>query len=249
LDRLIEATARAEQRHFWWRGFRAFVGPALASAAAGRRVRALDCGCGTGANLAMLRDFGTAVGIDLTWAGLAFARERGERALAQATADALPFADATFDLVASFDMLQCVPDAAERAAIREIHRVLRPGGHAVLNVAAMDVLWGNHSILSHEVRRYSRRQLRERLTAAGFRLVRITYTNATLFPVLAPLRMAQRAAGLATSDADSKAAHEATIPPWPINVALAGLLRAEAAAVRWIDMPFGSSLLAIARRA
>jgi ubiquinone/menaquinone biosynthesis C-methylase UbiE len=247
LDRLLEATARAEQEHFWWRGFRAFVRPAIARAAAGRRVRVLDCGCGTGANLAMLREFGPAVGIDLTWAGLAFARDRGERRVARATAGALPFPDAAFDLVTSFDMLQCVPDEAEPVALAEIRRVLGPGGHAVLNVAAMDILWGNHSILAHEVRRYSRRGLRERLVAAGLQPLRITYTNATLFPILAPLRIAQRAMGLATSDADAKAEQEVTIPVRPVNAAMTALLRLEAAAVRAIDMPFGSSLLAVAK--
>jgi ubiquinone/menaquinone biosynthesis C-methylase UbiE len=248
LDRLLEATARAEQEHFWWRGFRAFVRPAIVRTTAGRRVRALDCGCGTGANLSMLREFGTAVGIDLTRAGLVFAHARGERRVAQATADALPFPDASFDLVTSFDMLQCVPDPAERVAFAEIRRVLRPGGHAVLNVAAMDLLWGNHSILAHEVRRYSKPQLRERIAAAGLQPVRITYTNATLFPILAPLRIAQRAMGLATSDTDARAEQEVTVPPRPINALRTGLLRAEAAALRAVDMPFGSSLLAIARR-
>lgn len=248
MDRLLEATARAERGHFWWRGFRAFVRPAIARAAARRRVQVLDCGCGTGANLAMLREFGPAVGIDLTWAGLAFARERGERQVARASADALPFADATFDLVTSFDMLQCLPDAAERVAFAEMHRVLKPGGHAVLNVAAMDILWGNHSILAHEVRRYSKRGLRERLLAAGLQPLRITYTNATLFPILAPLRITQRAIGLAASDADARAEQEVSIPSRPVNAVMTGLLRLEAAAVRAIDMPFGSSLLAVAKR-
>lgn len=248
MDRLLEATARAEREHFWWRGFRAFVRPVIARAAAGKAVRSLDCGCGTGANLPMLREFGSAVGIDLTWAGLAFAHDRGERQVARASADALPFPDAGFDLVTSFDMLQCLPDAAERVAFREMARVLRPGGHAILNVAAMDILWGNHSILAHEVRRYSKRGLRERLMAAGLQPLRITYTNATLFPILAPLRMTQRAIGLATSDADAKAEQEVTIPSSPINAAMTALLRLEALAVRAIDMPFGSSLLALARK-
>lgn len=208
----------------------------------------LDCGCGTGANLDMLRRFGPAVGIDLTWAGLAFARARGEQQLAQATADALPFPAESFDLVTSFDMLQCVPDRAEAAAFAEIARVLRPGGHAVLNVAAMNVLWGNHSILSHEVRRYSRGELHRKLSRAGLEPLRVTYTNATLFPILAPLRIVQRMQGLATSDADAKAAVESSLPPAPVNLALTGLLRLEAGALRFVNMPFGSSLLAIARK-
>ena len=80
MDRLLEATARAEQNHFWFHGFRRFVRPMLERAAAGRSTLAiLDCGCGTGNNLTMLRQYGHACGIDITFSGLAYARRRGER--------------------------------------------------------------------------------------------------------------------------------------------------------------------------
>jgi SAM-dependent methyltransferase len=74
MDRLLEATARAERDHFWFRGFRRFMAPLLAEAV--RECEApviLDCGCGTGHNVGMLRQYGRAVGIDLTWSGLAHA--------------------------------------------------------------------------------------------------------------------------------------------------------------------------------
>lgn len=245
MDKLLQATARAEREHFWFRGFRAFVGPALAAVTGGRAERILDCGAGTGTHLSMLRALGPALGVDLTWTGLAVARAAGERRIAQATATALPFADGSFDLVTSFDMLQCVPD--DRAAIGEMRRVLRRGGHLVVTVAAMRMLWGNHSVLSREVRRYQRPELRNRLQEAGFQPMRITYTNATLFPILAPLRTAQRLRGLAASDQDAQTEREITVPLRPINAALSTMLRAEAALLRVVNMPFGSSLLAIAR--
>src|SRR5215213_9109365 len=80
MDRLLELTYRAEQSHFWFRGFRSYVRPELARAVQGRSApRLLDCGCGTGSNLAMLEEFGDAFGFDLTWNGLAFARTMGRR--------------------------------------------------------------------------------------------------------------------------------------------------------------------------
>ena len=78
MDRLLQATARAERDHFWFKGFRRFMAPLLAEAVRGRaRSTILDCGCGTGHNLRWLRQYGDAVGIDLTWTGLAFAQEPG----------------------------------------------------------------------------------------------------------------------------------------------------------------------------
>jgi len=244
MDRLLEATARAERDHFWFRGFRRFVVPMLARAAAGRMdARLLDCGCGTGNNLALLRRHGRAFGVDLTWTGLAFAHARGERAVAQASATRLPFADASFDVVTSFDVIYALADADEAAALAEMQRVLRPGGHLLVNVAAMEILKGNHSVLAGEVRRYTRRSLDDRLRRHGFEIRRITYTNATILPVVAAVRLAQRISGHeATQD-------EIAIPAAPINAALSAALAVESVALRAVNMPFGSSLLALAQKA
>jgi ubiquinone/menaquinone biosynthesis C-methylase UbiE len=243
MDQLLEATARAEERHFWFHGFRRFVAPLLAEAVRNRPNAAiLDCGCGTGHNLTLLRRYGRAVGIDLTASGLAYAHRRGERAVAQASAVALPFGSHSFDLVTSFDVIYALPDAAEAAAVAEMFRVLRPGGRLVINVAAMALLTGNHSVLSGEVRRYSRASLTGRLQAAGFEIRRMSYTNATIMPIVAAVRLLQRLSGHVES------AREISIPPPPVNAALSAVLRVEAAALRFVNMPFGSSLLALAER-
>jgi SAM-dependent methyltransferase len=240
MDRLLEATARAERDHFWFRGFRKFVEPLIADAAGGRRIDILDCGCGTGNNLAMLRRYGRASGIDLSWAGLEYAQAAGEQRLARATAARLPFPGETFDLVTSFDVLYSLRDEAERDAITEMFRVLRPGGRLVVNVAALDALRGNHSILSGELRRYSRGDLKNRLERGGFAVQRITYTNLTILPLVAAVRLKQRLTGHMESE------EEIAVPAAPINLALSALLGLEAAALRVVDMPVGSSLLAYA---
>lgn len=243
MDRLLEATARAEHDHFWFRGFRRFVAPMLAQAVRDRPgATMLDCGCGTGHNLNLLRRYGRAVGIDLTWTGLVLARGRGERAVAQASATLLPFADARFDVVTSFDVIYALDDADEAAALGEMFRVLRPGGHLLINVAAMDLLKGNHSVLAGEVRRYSRTSLGDRLRRHGFEIRRLTYTNATILPIVAAVRLLQRVSG-------HEASHEEiTVPAAPVNAVLSAALAIEAAALRVVNMPFGSSLLALAQR-
>ena len=243
MDRLLEATARAERDHFWFRGFRRFVRPLLEQAAAGREhLLSLDCGCGTGNNLALLRAHGRAVGIDLTVSGLTYAASRGDHAVAQASAAALPFESGTFDLVASFDVIYSLPDTIERAAVAEMFRVLKPGGCLVLNVAALEILRGNHSILSGELRRYSRRTLRLTLEGAGFAIERMTFTNATLLPIVAATRGLQRLSGHKESE------EEIRIPAPPVNAVLKAMLAVEAAALRMVDMPLGTSLLCLARK-
>jgi ubiquinone/menaquinone biosynthesis C-methylase UbiE len=247
MDQCLKATARAEREHFWFRGFRRFVSPMLAHAAAGRSgLRLLDCGCGTGTNLrVLLEPYGEAWGFDLTWTGLEAARANGVRRVARASVAAVPFPSAAFDIVTSFDVFVCLPGGVEQAAVSEMWRVLKPGGAAIINVAAMEILRGNHSVLSEEVRRYTRASLRAILEPAGFRVERMTYTNAALFPVMLAVRGVQRAMGLAQ---ESEAEGEITVPPRPLNATLSVLLAVEAGVVRAVPMPFGSSLLCLARK-
>lgn len=242
MDRLLEATARAERDHFWFRGFRRFIEPLVAAAAGNVRPEILDCGCGTGNNLRMLRRYGRAYGIDLTWAGLQYARGRGERSVARATVGALPFANERFGLVTSFDVLYALDDEVERRAIAEMFRVLRPGGQVIVNVAAIDALRGNHSVLAAEVRRYSKGDLRRKLEAGGFRVTHSTYTNFSILPLVAAVRLKQRLSGHVASN------DEISMPPAPINTLLTGVLAIEAAALRVVNMPLGSSLVAVAMK-
>ncbi len=246
MDLLLEATRRAEREHFWFKGFRAFVAPVVARAAAARPpTRLLDCGCGTGVNLPMLARHGTSYGFDLTWTGLKFARDHGTQRLAQASVLHVPFRDAAFDIVTCFDVLQCLPPALGRQAIAEFHRILAPGGHLVMNVAALEALRGDHAVLAEEAHRYERGELHGLVEGAGFHVHRLTFTNATLFPVMFGLRLWQRLRGLRPAE---EAQAEIGVPAAPVNHALTALLALEAAVVRRVDMPVGSSLLLLAQK-
>lgn len=246
VEHLLRATARAEARHFWFRGFRYFVSPLLRQATDGvPDVRLLDCGCSTGANLDLLGQFGRAYGFDLTAIGLQIGREAGRRRLARATVARLPFPNASFHVVTSFDVLYALEEQDERAAIAEMYRVARPGGFVLINVAALNVLRGDHSILSREVRRYTRTRLRSLLTDAGFTIVRLTYTNAVLFLPILAVRTAQRWRGLRPEE---HAGGDLRVPPFGVNALLTGALWVESWWLRLFDTPFGSSLLCLARK-
>jgi SAM-dependent methyltransferase len=246
VDRLLEATYRAEVSHFWFRGLARFSEPFIRQGVAGvARPQILDCGCGTGANMKRLHAYGRVTGFDVSWAGLQFARSYAQRSLAQATITHVPFADSTFDLVTAFDVLACLDDKEERDALGELHRVLRPGGALLINTAALRFLRGQHAVFGSEVRRMTRPMLRDALERSGFQVVRLTYTNFSLMPLVVPVRLSQRMIGLSTPE---ETGADIVIPPAPVNAALSALVAIESSALRYVNMPFGSSLLALARR-
>lgn len=246
MDRLLELTHRAEQSHFWFRGFRRFVAPMLARAAAGRtNLRLLDCGCGTGNNLGMLSRHGTAFGFDITFRGLEFARQYNHRRIAHASIGAIPFPDASFDIVTTFDVLYGLPDALEQAAVAEVVRVLKPGGHALFTVAALESLRGGHGSFANEIRRYTTASISALLERHGLEIVRVSYTHCAVFPVVYAVRAWQRWRG------GGKAAPsetEITVPAAPVNALLTAVLTAESWLLRVVNMPIGSSAICLARK-
>jgi SAM-dependent methyltransferase len=247
MDRLLELTALAERSHFWFRGFRWFLRPVLARAVGARPgARILDCGCGTGSNLAMLDPLGEVYGFDLTWRGLQFAHEHGRRRIAQGSIGAIPFKTGTFDMVTSFDVFQTLPVEVEQTAIHEMARVLKPGGAAVFNFAALEMLRGAHSVLAEEVRRYNPAQVRRLMQGAGLVIDRLTFAYASLFPLMVVARVGHRYLGRGGKAEVGE--WEIEVPSAPVNGLLTGAVWIEAQALRLLPMPFGSSIICLARK-
>ena len=246
MDRFLEATYRAENGHFWFRGLARFSKPLIEESVAGvAHPRILDCGCGTGGNMRRLAAYGRVTGFDISASGLEFARSYDQRCLARASIIQIPFANDTFDLVTAFDVLSCLDDEEEQRALAEIHRVTRPGGALLINTAALPFLRGQHAVFGSEVRRVTRRRLRGALDRAGFRIQRLTYTNFILMPLVVPVRLTQRMIGLSTPE---ETGADIVIPPAPVNAVLSALVACEAAALRYFDMPAGSSILSMSRK-
>jgi ubiquinone/menaquinone biosynthesis C-methylase UbiE len=239
---LLELTARAEATHFW---FRAFVAPVLREIAAGRRdLRIIDCGCGTSYNLTtLLQPYGRAFAFDLTPDAIRRARASG-CPLVRADMEHMPFQSGSFDVATSFDVVQSVAD--DRQALREMARVLKPGGYVVLNVCALELLRGDHSEVWGELRRYTPPTAARLIEDAGLQVARITYLFASLVPLMLAVRRVQRM--LRPFREEMRGDSDLAVPPAPVNAVLTGLVKGEVALARHVTMPFGSSLLIVARK-
>ena len=230
----------AEDSHWWYAGMRE-ISAALLGKGLREGATVLDAGCGTGANLLWLRARGAhAVGIDLAPQAIAACIARGLTCVTRGSADALPFADATFEVVTCLDVLYHLGVRDDVGALREIRRVLRPGGVALIRVPAIPALYGAHDRSVHGRQRYRRAELREKIEAAGLRAERVTGANLILLPVAAAVRLRRRDA--------SRAGTEVRVPSRLANAALGALLRFEAGMVRRWNLPTGLSLMAVARR-
>jgi SAM-dependent methyltransferase len=241
-----------EESLWWYAGMRTITAALLDPVCAPGRDRViLDAGCGTGANLGWLARYaggGRVVGIDLVSTALAFCRERQHPALVQASVTDLPFADRAFDLLTSFDVLGQMPGTrADEQAMREIHRVLRPGGIAFVRVAAYEWMRSDHDAALAIQRRYTLPGVRAKLERAGLRTLRATYANSVLLPLAAVRRLVLKRLGLAAAGSDVK-----PLPPrlrW-LNRAFTGVLAAEARRLRrpHATLPAGLSVICVAER-
>jgi SAM-dependent methyltransferase len=232
-----------EGRHWWFLGRRRLFLRLLEQQfpPAARPIDVLDFGCGTGAFLEYLERFGNVSAVDADPSAVAFCHTRGRTDVRLAPSGArLPFPDDAFDLVTTLDVIEHIDD--DVAALTELRRVLRPGGLLLVAVPAYRFLWGKQDEVSHHRRRYTAGTLRGALAQAGLRVDRTSYFNTILFPPIAAVRLGRRLLrrpGSAQSDFD--------VGPAVLNRALGAVFGAEAGLVAHRDLPFGVSLLALAR--
>ena len=233
----------AVERHHWWAvGMRRIFHTLLAdSLAAMTAPRLLDVGCGTGITLEEFGKYGSIMGLDLAWPALVYTRRRGLSVpLVLGDLARLPFAAESLDIVLAFDVIEHLDD--DLVALAEIRRVLRRSGVVLLNVPAFASLWSGKDTANQHRRRYRRNGLRLKLEQAGFSVERITYTNAALFPAIWCVRQLQRAMGRPWNSAA-----EYHPSAW-FNRSLLQVLRIERRLLRFVDLPFGTSVTCLARK-
>ncbi len=261
-----------DEDHHWWFATRTrailayldrYVGP-------GKDRRVLDVGCGAANMTHHLRHYGQVIGVDNNPRPLAIARERGLEAY-EGRADDLPFGAGEFDLVTLLDTVEHVPD--EDRVFEECRRILRgpnepdggvwaaegdgtsrgrQAGKLLVTVPAFMFLWSHNDVINLHQRRYTAPQLRDRLERHGFRVLRISYNNFFVFPMAAALILLRRDRAepeLASPHFD-EAAYQVEMEPAPpvLNAVLSGVGRLEAALLRHVNLPVGTSVIALAEK-
>ncbi|MBP7125722.1 methyltransferase domain-containing protein [Myxococcota bacterium] len=238
--REYQLMAAVEDRHFWFLGMRAIFRDAYLDAGLGPASEVLDVGCATGGMMRFLAGQGRFMGLDRSEEAAAIARQRTGCPVLVGDATAMPFPDGRFDGVMAMDVLEHVED--DRAALREIRRVLRPGGPFLASVPCHPWLFSTHDRALMHLRRYRRREFLARLAEAGFRPERVSWTNSLLFPVAAASRLARRILG---DRRDGRS--DAGLEVGPANGLLLRVFRLERVLGRRIPMPWGLSLLVVSR--
>jgi len=229
-----------EDTHWWYQALRSRLAAALDIHLGPSPARILDIGCGTGANLKLLAQRGMAFGIDIEPMAIHFCRERGLTRSAVGSALALPFPADAFDTVTAMDVLyhKAVPDKS--AFLREVRRVLRPGGILILNVPAYQWLYSSHDAAVHTDRRFTRSEIAALMTQSEFVPVRTAYWNTVLFPIALVTRLWRRCFPPKTSDLDGKSNSF-------IDRTFRDLLELEKAISSYLPMPFGLSVFCVSR--
>jgi SAM-dependent methyltransferase len=231
-----------EDVHWWFTGRRAIVFAQLEDAlreSMGERLQILDIGCGTGATMDHLKRLGEVQGVDLSEFPLKFSRRRGHRRVLCASATELPFENRSFDLVTALDVIEHLDDDVK--GLSEIRRVLKEGAPAVIFVPAFQALWGPNDDQSGHKRRYRIERLRSAIEAAGLRVDRISYANVMMF---IPIWLGRRILTLLgrQDQAENRINHRL------INHLLTRIFSSEASWLRRHSLPFGVSIICVARR-
>lgn len=248
-DHMYDVFSEVGAGHWWFEGRRQIVSAVmrefLEESGPGElsRPEIIDIGCGTGAMLAMLSKFGHVTGLEMFAEAADVCRaEFGDSVdirLGRVPED-LP-TDGSFDVACAFDVVEHIEDDVD--ALKRIHHAVRPGGLFVSTVPAFASLWGDNDVLSHHFRRYRRKPYVALVEAAGFQVERATYFNTWLFPIAAVVRVGQR---LFRRKSAPRPDLEMSSPLF--DKLLTRVFASERHLVRRRSLPFGVSLLVIARR-
>lgn len=207
----------------------------------GAGLRILDTGCGTGGALRYLADYGKVIGLDLSHFALELSRKRAQPAVVCSSCTEIPFPSESFDLVTFIDLLPMLQCADDETALREAFRMLAPGGRLFLRAAAYNWLRGAHDRAWDVQYRYTLDELADKASRVGLVIEHASYANMWLLPVAIFKRSLERFFSFQNGS-------DLTVNVGPLNGVLRTVLSSEAGWVANRHLPFGLSIVMMARK-
>lgn len=231
--------ARVEDKHFWFIGKRFFINQILSDLVK-KDAKILDLGSGTGGLTKHLTRFGNVTGIEKSRYSANLARKRGLKVLISSV-DRIPFKKPKFDLITIFDVLYHKNISDERTVIKNAFKVLKREGYLLITDSAFPFLAGNHDIATQGKARYTKSDMEKIILSQNFKIVRSSYIFMSLFPVvLLKRRILDNLFKSETSDVFETNKIINTIFLWIINL--------EAYLFKYINFPFGTSVIVLAQK-
>ncbi|MBI1275945.1 methyltransferase domain-containing protein [bacterium] len=234
----IRRMAELQAHHWWFEGRRCIMRSLIQGLDLPEGASILEIGCGTGANLAMLQEFGDVTGVEPDDGARALIQAPGVELVDGRLPDGLAFAEKSFDLICLFDVLEHVDNDGD--SLNNIRKLLKNDGYLLLVVPAFPWLWGAHDVAHHHKRRYRLQELAGKMRNAEYSVEYISYYNFMLFPLIAGVRLVKKWLG--------KDAPDDAMPPEWLNEVLLKLFASERFWIRrYLPLPVGVSLVAICR--
>lgn len=244
MDRaLYDVMANAADQHWWWVGRRRIVSAIVKSLKlpSPQSALILDVGCGTGSDMAMLRQFGIVCGMDADEEILVIPRKKNLGEIRFGSLPyGMPFKDRSFNLVAMLDVLEHLDDDIQ--SLREIEKIIAPGGYLILTTPAYPFLWSKIDKELHHKRRYIRSGLAGVVTKAGMNVRFVSYINSFLFPLALTIRLIDKIFGSNFSQ------ESVSIPSPLVNRILTFVYSIESRMLQPMAFPFGLSVLLVAQK-
>lgn len=229
-----------EETHWWHRAKRFYALTFIRALTNKYPLRILDVGCGTGKNIEAFRVLGSTEGIDISPDAVAYCKKRGMKAVHVGDATDTTYPNHLFDVVVLFDILE---HADDHTILKEMYRLLKPGGLIVITVPAYAWLWSRWDEVLHHKRRYSASSLRHLLVYHRFKELKLSYMFSFLvFPALCIRFIKQLLYGKHHYPSDF------VLSTPGINTLLFFICQLELGILKCCSIPFGTSVLAIAKK-
>jgi SAM-dependent methyltransferase len=236
-----------EETFWWFAGMRHITDAILVDELkSSSQLRILDAGCGAGFNIAHYSSLDShhVFGLDLSAYAIQTVRKRGIQRVCQASVTEIPYATASFDLVLSFDVICQGEHPPVEWGLREMLRILRPGGHLFIRVPAYTWMRSSHDVEVDTNRRFTRSELSREVAKAGLAVEWISYANCFLFPAVVVRRLLK---GIGIGEGSDVRPLTGALG-W-VNSVFRTVLESEAVLFRRrIPLPFGLSIVCLARK-